>query len=247
MEIDDLNVRKKEFSVLVISLIIFLFASFYFVGAAPQGATIQYNNSGDTGPVRSPGNLTHPGGRIVTVVLNSEQQDAGWKAYVGNVSGLYVLQNALTQSIYEWPVSSVGGAVYMSRNSSINFGVIGCAAASVIGSENTFLGYTGIESDSINKTFNSTAHRGFSVGTTPIANNTCPSTALWVNDSIQSQIGTATWQELLLNSSSTLVYTALINNAKYGFNALTYDFQAIIPENKTSAVGTTYYFYVELG
>ena len=237
----------RELAVLALVFGLVLASYSYLADALPQGATLG-TPSVDTGPTVVPDSLTNPGGRIITVDLSLEQQNGGWKAYIGNVSGLYVLQNAVGDSIYEWPLSLVQGEVYISRNASINFSSISCAGTSVITAENTFFGYAGADDDAINKTFNSTAHRTFDVGPTNIPANTCPATALWVNDTQQGQSSSAIWQEVLLNDSSNrLVYASLMNNDRSGFDTATYDFQAIIADNRSSVSGTTYYFYVELG
>jgi hypothetical protein len=58
----------------------------------------------------------------------------------------------------------------------------------------------------------------------------------------------ALFQEVVLHDEHTVVYASVITNDKTGFdNRSTFDFQAIVPENRTSSVGTPYYFYVELG
>lgn len=235
----------KGFSALLALVLIFA-ASFYFVNAVPQGASVQGTPSVDAGPTKSPYGRNDSGGRIITANFNLEQQNGGWKAYVGNVSGSYVLQNAVNESIYEWPLSSVAGELYVSRDGSLTFGSVTCANQATMDADHVILGMAASNDDSINKTFNSTTHTPFNVGTTPLSG--CPSTALWVNDTVQTQGASATWQEVLLNVSGSLVYASILNNDRSGFtNTTTYDFQAIVAENRTDSAGHTYYFYLELG
>jgi len=225
--------------------------SLYLTYAAPSGATISGTPSVDTGPNKTPDSRTDAGGRIITLVLNLEQQNTAWKAYVGNVTGTYVLQNSNNYSIYKWPLgTTIEGEVYISRNDSINWtnGAISCATNAEMVTEQNVFGMSGSDTDSINNTFNSTNHTGFAVGTNSIAQNTCPAIATWVNDTSQTPSPNAVFQELALHDGTNFVYTAIINNDKYGFaNGTRYDFQAIVAENRTSSTGTTYYFYVELG
>lgn len=226
--------------------------SFYLTYAQPEGASISGTPSVDTGPNKTPEFRQDPGGRIITMVLNLEQQNNAWKAYVGNVTGTYVLQNAYNYSIYEWPLgTSIEGEIYISRNESVNFtsGAITCATnAEMVAEQGTF-GMGGSDTDSINNTFNSTNHTAFTAGPgNNLAQNTCPAIATWVNDTVQTPSPSAVFQEVALHDGTNFVYAALINNNQFGFNNGTqYDFQAIVAENRTSATGATYYFYVELG
>jgi hypothetical protein len=244
---DQRKMGRKDVAILLLAVCALSLFSVYYVSAAPQGATIVGTPTVDTGPTRSPGSATHPGGRIITMTLTLEQQNNGWKAYVGNATGTYVLQNAVNQSIYEWALSTVGGEVYISRGATVNFSAVVCANTTTMTAENTFFGFVGSDADSINKTFNATAHSAINIGSTTIGANTCPSTALWINDTIQQQSSSATFQEIVLSDGSNLVYTSILNNDKPGFSNATYDFQAIIPDNRSSATGAAYYFYLELG
>ena len=246
--------NKKTKNVLLLcfaTIIIFSGLSFYLANALPQGATISGTPTVDPGPNQTAGYRQDPGGRIITIDLNLEQQDTNWKAYVGNVSGLYVLKNSNNYSIYEWPLgASITGEVYISRNNSVNFttGAITCANSSEMISEQGFLGMNNSAVDNINNTFNSTNHAGFSAGYNNIPQNNCSSIALWVNDTQQAPSSSAIFQEVTLHDGINLVYASLINNDQRGFdNTTTFDFQAIVAENRSSPTGTSYYFYLELG
>ncbi len=245
------NLLSKVEKFLAIGLILSLviFASIIYVSAAPQGATVVGTPSVDNGPTTNPSNRTDPGGKIVTIVFSLEQQNTAWKAYVGNVSGTYVLQSANGRSIYEWPSgTSIQGELYLSRNNTVNFSSIICANSTIIGSEQNTLGMAFSDSDSINRTFNSTRHRTFNVGTVTITNSTCQSTATWVNDTVQAQDENAVFQEVLLYDRTNMVYASLLNDNNQGFdNSSSFDFQAIVGENRTSVTGSPYYFYLELG
>lgn len=237
----------KQLVLLTVVVLICSF-SFYLAGAAPFGATITGTPTVDNGPVRIPASRNDSGGRIITTVLSVEQQDLNWKAYVGNVSGLFVLQNVNNRSIYEWPsVSVANGKLFISRSASVNFSSVGCANNAQVVSEQGLLGFGNTAADNINNTFIAKAHRSFDVGSIPIAQNNCSSIATWVNDTVQSASSTADFQEVLLFDGSTLVYTSLLNDNKRGYdNSSQFDFQAIIAENGSAPVTTSYYFYLEL-
>ena len=220
-----------------------------FTSADPMGANINFVNTATYSP--SPSSRQDAGAQIITANINIAQQDSGWKGYVGNVSGLYVLKNSNNFSIYQWPTAaSITGEVYISRNSSVNFstGAISCASNAQMVTEQDFLGMGATDTDNINNTFNSTNHTSFNVGTNPVAQNACRAIALWVNNTLQAPSPSALFQEVALFDTHTLVYAALINSGQFGFdNTTRYDFQVIIAENHTSPTGNAYFFYVELG
>jgi len=239
--------RAKQLIFLAVVVLICGF-SFYLASAAPFGATIVGTPTVDNGPVRIPASRNDSGGRIITAVLSVEQQDLNWKAYVGNVSGSFVLQNVNNRSIYEWPSVSVAtGKLFISRNSSVNFSGVGCANNAQVVSEQLLLGFGNTDADNINNTFIAKGHRPFDVGGIPIAQDNCSSIATWVNDTSQAAGSTAIFQEVLLFDGSTMVYASLLNDNRQGYdNSSQYDFQAIIAENGSSSYATAYYFYVEL-
>jgi len=240
-----INKLSAFYTILIITIMI---TSFYMVNAEPQGATIQGSPSVDTGPTRSAGTRSDLGGRIITMNLNLEQQNTGWKAYIGNVTGNYVLQNAASKSIYEWPLgTSIGGEVYASRNDTVNFtsGAVTCASEAEIVTEEAIFGFSSSATDSINSTFNSTAHTGFDAGSGNSVSN-CFSTSLWVNDAEQDQDANADFQEVVLHDQNVIVFATIINDDTAGFDNTAMDFQIMVPENKTATSGTPYYFYLEL-
>ncbi len=244
------HIQKQVKLLLLLACLTAYFTIFiiHFAYADPKGADLTYVNTETFSP--SPESRTDDGGNIVTLTINVEQQDDAWKGYVGNVTGVYVLKNSNNYSIYEWPAAAViTGEVYISRNSSLNFssGAITCANAGEISAEESFFGMVSGDTDKIINTFNTTNHSAFNVGSNIIVQDSCNATALWVNDTVQTPSNTSVFQEIILHDGSTLLYASLINDNKVGFdNTTSYDFQAIVAENRTSA-GTTYYFYVELG
>lgn len=234
---------------------VLVYISYLFsIGAAdPTGASLTYITR-DNGSSSSPESQTHPGGTIVTLTIDAVQQDMGWKAYIGNITGKLVLRNSDSQSIYEWSLddSSLGGNLFVTRNDSISWAAIKCANSTIIGSEEAFLGISSSASDSIVSTFNSTLHSEMTIsGIGSISADSCNSTATYVNGTSQVVNGDASFQEILLSDDVSMVYAAFIDKLAWGYDNnetqnRTHDFQLIVAENKSSAVGNVYYFYADI-
>jgi len=218
--------------------------------ADPQATTIT-NLSTDLGPTKTIQNRTDPGGSITTMNFDSVNQNEDWKAYVGNITGALVLQNALGDSIYEWllDASSFSGAIYVTRGEALNWSALKCANRDNISNEETTLNMLAISN--ITRTFNYSVHKQLvtSITAVPsIAANTCNSTATFVNDTMQVIDATASFQEVLLSDESSLIYATFIDQDDMGFNwddganNATYDFQMILPDDSS----TLYYFYADI-
>jgi len=199
------------------------------------------------------------GGFIFTINLNSEQQNSRWKAYVGNVTGTLVLEDADGYSIYDWSITtSLTGEVYATRASgNIDWTNINCSYFNATHWENKALNHTK-PYDNISATFNDTDNSEFYVGNVKIHENTCPTINLNINGSSDLLDD---FEEVLLydggptiplddNSNfGNIVYAAIVEEDQFGYNNQTYDFQMIVPEVGLDgwSSSTAYYFYVELG
>jgi hypothetical protein len=221
-----------------------------FVSAAPAGPTISYV-SNSTKAASSSNRSIDEKGTITVLTVSLNQQDYKWKAYVGNISGALVLDDANSKSIYDWSLSSVTGEIYATRQSAtVSWGIIDCANQSVIDDEQAALGMSSSMRDSINSTFNNTVHKSFLVGTLNITTSSCRATATYINDSAQAVSEAAHFQEVLLkdNSTNALIYASLLSNDHQSYNDIDFfDFQMILAENESSSVPINYYFYAELG
>jgi hypothetical protein len=237
----------------VVVLLLLVCASvslFPFAFADPSGASI----SGAVtvgGPSAGNGTRSDSRGTITTLIFNSLQQDQHWKAYVGNVTGRLTLDNPNNYTIYDWDLSTITGQVYASRFSNLSWATVACASQGLIVNESTFHNMTSANSDSINMTFNWTVHKQFVVGTNTIAQNTCNSTVMYVNDTRPVPTINSKFQELLIqDSQGYLVYMASIDDNSLGYdNSSTsnlVDFQMIVAESDVKGSPTPYYFYVEL-
>jgi hypothetical protein len=220
-----------------------------FVHALPAGPVVTYVS--DTTAATLTANRSDAKGTITTVTMSIGQQDYKWKGYVGNVTGNLVLDDANAKSLYDWTLGSITGEVYATRSSStINWANVSCVNQTVINAEQTALSISATSVDNINRTFSSTSHKSFLVGSKNIANSTCRSTATYVNDSPQVVNETAVFQEVLLRDdfANSMIYTTFIENDQLGYDgASTYDFQLLVAEDESSSTPSTYYFYVELG
>jgi hypothetical protein len=230
---------------LMLLMLIILLGSAMFSIADPTGATIVSNTS-QTPTSASAGTVTTAGGSFTTLILNATMQTPRWKAYVGNASGRFSLQDATNMSIYDWDLAAVSGEVYASRNNSITWSSIRCAVNATVATEQVQLNITTTKEDSINRTFNNTVHRGFYVGTTLIANSTCRAIATYVNNSRQAAAENASFQEILLDDTQRLVYVTLLEQDRQGYNNAPFDFQMIVAESEFNPSPSPYYFWVEL-
>jgi len=242
---------ERVFALLFLAVLLIALAS-QFLSAA-TGAQVTYV-SNSTRPEQTADNRTDEKGTITTVLLNAIEQDQHWKAYVGNVTGSLVLDDASSYRIYDWDLTGVTitGEVYVSRYSAPTFSTVSCADATDVVAEHTFHNMTSSGADNVNKTFNSTAHRAFYVGTQLVTNSTCQSTTTFINSTRQAVSESALFQEILLQDAANhVLYTTLLENDIDGYeNATTlrtYDFQILVPESDVKSTPTTYYFFTEIG
>jgi hypothetical protein len=242
--------------------------------AEPTGPTI--NILGNSTLAASPATMINssingtlsPAGYIFTASLNSFQQNTRWKAYVGNVTGTLTLDDAGSNTLFQWSLTSISGEVYATRASgTVNWTGINCtwrgegvaryneSNRTVEERENFALSHTSV-SDNITSTFRFANHSSVTVGSRTIGKNECFSIQTWQRDAAQafSDSDNANFTQVILydgtnTSNGNVIYETKIENDKTGYRAdSTYDFQIMLPEN--GAVGftssTAYYFYVEL-
>lgn len=212
--------------------------------AEPAGVVI-VSNTTETPVPQAAASITTAGGSFTTLVLNATTQTTRWKAYVGNVTGELTLSDANAQAIYDWDLAAITGEVYTSRNNSIDWSEIRCAASGTIASEEIALNHTGT-ADSINRTFNGTVHAGFYVGVRYLSPSTCRAVATYTNGTAQAPSEDADFQEILLDDTQSLVYATLLEDDVSGYNSDPFDFQMIVAEAQAETP-STYYFWAELG
>lgn len=239
-------IKVSVFSLIIIFALVLLL-NVGITNADPAGATITSNIT-STAPLYTPGNRTDDGGTINTLTFNVVQQDANWKAYVGNISGTLTLDDSNGKSIYQWAMTNadITGEIYATKIDNPDWSIINCSNQTTIDSEDATLGFSNSSVDSINRTFNETTHQSIFVAGRTIAANTCRATATYVNDSAQNQ-STADFQQILFSSGTNIVYASPINQGKTSYDGnSTVDFQMLIADDVTAAI-TPYYFFVEIG
>lgn len=228
----------KKISLVLITAL-FLIVSAAAASAAVKNATVTINAEyagNDTQP--APGNATAHGGNVTDMDLFSSSITAAWHGFYGEVDGNISLEDAIGNKMYQWAGNESDGEMFASLSNAVNWAVIGpknnCTADEA---------YTGTGSDRTNKTFTASSNPAFTVGGTNIAINTACTTYTYVNSAPQA----ANFSEVILNSTTNIVYTGLLENDVTGFDGSTHDFQIIVPDNSTNPVPLTYYFYVEIG
>ncbi len=231
----------------ILVLILLVSIASFVLAAVPTGPQINITGI-ENGTSRSATILNTTGGTITTIVLNATTQNPHWKAYVGNVTGKLVLEDASNYSIYEWSISTVAGEVYVTRSSTtINWDSIVCANSSHVSQEETAMNHTSSADDSISNTFTRTTHQSFWTGSVEFNEDVCDYTLItYINDTPQTT--TENFQEILLWDGTYIVYTTIIENTTLGFDIGYYDFQMLVPEKgwEGPVSSTAYYFYVEL-
>jgi hypothetical protein len=245
--------------------------------AVPVGPTITvYSNTtkaiANGTNVNSTVNEQSPGGYIFTIKIDSRQQNSRWKAYVGNATGTFALDDSDDNTIFEWSLVSIAGEVYATRSSNINWSGINCtwiadgkrnsnegyesSNRTPEHNENKFFSHTNSD-DNITATFAKTNHSSVTVGTVVIGKDECFTLQTWKMDSQQvfADSDDAKFTELLLYDGSynktngDIIYATQIEQDETGYRAdSTYDFQMIVPENSITGFSssTAYYFYIEL-
>jgi hypothetical protein len=244
--------RATIFAIIAVLALLFVV---YQVSAQATGAGLT-NISTSKKNASDPDWGNHSKGAIHTIKLDGIQQNNKWKAYVGNVTSTFVLDDSDDYTIYQWSIDSFTGQVYISRNDSVNWGTVDCANVTHKESEDTSIEHSSSSADSVNITFNQKGHKSFDVGSNGINQDECFSISTWVNDTSQDPpSSTDLFQEVLLwdTTTSSMVYTTMVENDLPGYRNdpavqnETFDFQAIVPEhNNATYTSFTYYFYLEL-
>ena len=194
----------------------------------------------------SNGSIGAQGGNVTELNIDTLTVTKSWQGYFGNITGNIHLDDANNNSFYIWGNSTtVSGEVYASRNASPGWTTINCTNASQRTREETYLGQSALDGDSVTNTFNGATHPTFYVGSRIIDSNTCFTTNVFVNGTSQNS---TFYQVLLSDVSNTTVYTTILENDVYGYNSRRMDFQLMVGENEHqgSEGATNYYFFTEL-
>ena len=249
--------KSANGAVLLIITVIFCAA----LAAIAQSQPISIEGAAIVGSERKPADtaglsIQAQAGNVTQLNVNGSRITSNWQGYYGNVSGEITLDDADSNTLYAWDLTSISGEIYATNNSgTVLWTNITCpdidnvtGSSSVTGniinasSLNQQYFISEADQDSFNATFNRIFDSPLLVGSRSLTSAShCASTYLFVNN--QSQ--TSDFQEVLLyDNQSSVVYTAILDPATTGFDAKLWDFQMLVAQ-RNSTVGT-YYFYVEL-
>lgn len=236
----------KKISTIILMTTLFVMLYAVAVSAQPYGA----DQIGEIGSDRSnvtnttPSAINAQAGNVTELEINASAITSSWAGYYGNITGTIILADSQGNNFYDWNMSNPGGEVYAARVNNVDWTTINCTNSSEISAEETYLGQSASDGDSVSTTYASTAHPAFYIGTANTVS--CPSTHAY--DSTGDQ-GTGFWQVLLSDGSSNTVYSTIIDGTvQTGFNNRDWHFELLVGENgKTGSEALTpYYFYVEL-
>lgn len=228
------KMKTKMNAVLILLLAFALIAT--PVSALVEGATTvtegtQSESGGDTALSDNA-----EGGYINSLDIAGSTQTSMWQGYYGNVTGTLTLEDSSGNSMITWIYDDKGGEVFATTNQSADFTSI--AAQTATGAD-ALLSYmdNATMSDSVADTFESTYGSNIEIGRTTIGSSSAAVVTLNTNFT----------EVILKDGADSLIWTAIINPNKNGFDGVAHDFQMIVPEdNAGTSVVTAYYFFLEL-
>ncbi len=237
--------KARNFLAFVLILGILFSLNLIFAATPDNPIITSVNNS--TKDNTESGFFNISGGYISTINLDATFQNARWKAFVGNVSGKYTLDDSSGATIFDWTFATITGKVYATRDSgTLEWGLIDCADDTEMENENTEMVHSASATDNLTKTFNRTSHSAFwSAGSFFSANQCDYGLTTFKNDAPQ----TTDFEEIVLHDGTSIVYATILEDNVQGYDGdKTFDFQMIVPENGTTDYtgATPYYIYVEL-
>jgi hypothetical protein len=196
------------------------------------------------------------GGRIAVLNVNATIQNPRWKAFVGNVTGKFTLDDPEGSTVFDWTISSITGRIYATSNySALSWSTTNCSNITHLENENYRFNHTRAD-DNITKTFNATyndtsgktvsgGHQPFHVAGRYMPANTCPTLNTYESSNPQD----TDFEEVALYDGNNMIYAVILEDDETGYNDNSYDFQMIVPESGLPAadIVTAYYIYVEIG
>ena len=216
---------------------------------------------------------THVRGYIHYMNLDESSPTQKWKAYVGNVTGEFALQDASGNAVYDWSITTITGELYATKEApsggSGRFGGgiptwtnVSCANQTMITDEEGLFNHTPSDEDSYSNTFkngNNFNLTTFYAGEKEVTDTTmvggssggadCFGAYLNVNNADQY----SHWQEVVLTDGTSedegtdfdfdIIYAALLENNQNGFDNRLYDFQILLPESGLDGSQTATTYY----
>ncbi len=266
--------NKKTISLLL--SVLMTLATAALVWAAPsieptQPTTMTYVTNSTIGG-QSGMSQAHQRGYIHYVNIDESAPTQKWKAYVGNISGEYALQDASGNAIYDWSITSITGELYATKEApSGGSGIfqggipdwtsVSCANSTMISEEEDSFNHTTADEDSYTNTFkngNNFNLTTFYAGEQQVTDSSvvggaatgCYGAYMNVNNADQY----TNFQEVVLTDGElvdegggdynfNIVYAALLENNENGFDNVPYDFQILLPEDGADGATTVTTYY----
>lgn len=244
----------------------------YFIvhGITGTGATgVNVTEINSTSQIPSePGNITAFAGNITEITTpEGIGKTQAWAGYFGNASGTIMLADSSDNVMYNWSLASPEGEIFASINNSILWDNIQCFNFTAAGTYQDESGNGGTTSlygknltqleteyniktddlDGVDETFylyGLGTHNTFYVNSKEFTEGECWNTRIldWTGFGQDNH-----FEEVLLYepTTSSVVFTALLNQDVLGFDNRTHDFEMIVLEDGhlTDTTVTTYYFY----
>ncbi|MBU0471354.1 MAG: hypothetical protein KKF65_01920 [Nanoarchaeota archaeon] len=210
----------------------------------PVAPGTQTPTSSNRGTAAGDASLTAEGGNVTNVDITSTGITGKWAGFYGDVTGSISLEDGSSNNFYNWSSASPSGEVYASLAQSPSWGSIACGDSTTVANQVAALNLS-LGMDNFTKTFCETCgnHSAFVVGGTSFSDDECT-----YRTNVFNQTGTqdTNWDQILLTDGTNAVYSTIIQQDNNGFDGSTPDFQLLVPENASTSVLTTYYFFVEL-
>ncbi len=215
---------------------------------------------------------THERGYVHYMQIDESSPTQKWKAYVGNVTGEFALQDASGNAIYDWTITTITGELYATKEAPTGgsgrfaggiptWTNLSCANSTLISDEESQFNHTASQEDSFSNTFlNSDSFNltTFYAGERELNDTSmingeagdCYGAYLNTNNADQS----SDWQEVVLTDGTyedegsgdldyDIVYAALLENNVAGFDNVPYDFQILLPESGLNGAQTAVTYY----
>lgn len=272
----------------IVLLLILVTASFSIIVSAvsinPSKPTGMYYTHNRTSNYSVGDAETLSRGMIHVVNISEYQPSIKWSGLVGNITGQLALLDEKNNALYDWSVTSTSGEIYATKEGPTGGGNIfgggipswsnlTCATHTIIKNETFFLNHSGIDEDSLNKTFvPSFSLTSFFAGSKAINESVLGTPGGAGGYEVQgadscaglnlsdNSASSADFQEVILTDMTyqmpddyasrqyDVIYAALIESDATGYNGSAYDFQMILPQSglEGTQATITYYFYVEL-
>ena len=226
---------------IVIGALILMITMTQTIKAAPNGADLTKVGS-ERGTNSSVSSVSAQAGNVTEMNIEQVRITDIWAGFYGSVTGEIILADSGANRFYNWSDASPTGEVYASRDGAVAWASIACAQPANINTEQSGLNISGTDTDNITNTFTKTTHDTFDIGDTSFSVDQCNYTTNAYGD---TGAQSSTWDEVMLWDGADSVYSVIIGQDQTGFDSGTYDFELLIPTNKSQSV-TQYYFYVEI-